>query len=127
MTKPMSHMKPPKHEQIKNEEKKKKLEQRNRLRTPGLNRKKITSAMGGANQFFTRASITLILMYITNLYNFYPLKPHFYIVKLWFAGVYIEDLTLVVISYEIYETSLRRVSYEMTSSVRFCLSYVYFK
>ena len=37
-----------------------------------------------------------------------------------------EDLTRVVISYEIYETSLRRVSqfsYEMTTSVRFCLSY----
>ena len=32
----------------------------------------------------------------------------------------------MVISYEIYETSLRRVSYisyEMTTSVRFCLSY----
>ena len=42
----------------------------------------------------------------------------------------IEDLTLVVISYEIYETSLRRVSeisYEMTTSVRFCLSYDCFK
>ena len=40
--------------------------------------------------------------------------------------VKIEDLTLVVISYEIYETSLRRVSkisYEMTTSVRFSLSY----
>ena len=38
----------------------------------------------------------------------------------------IEDLTGVVISYEIYETSLRRVScisYEMTTSVRFYLSY----
>ena len=38
----------------------------------------------------------------------------------------IEDLTLVVISYEIYETSLWQVSYisyEMTTSVRFCLSY----
>ena len=37
-----------------------------------------------------------------------------------------EDLTRVVISYEIYETSRRRVSqfsYEMTTSVRFCLSY----
>ena len=40
--------------------------------------------------------------------------------------MYIEDLTRVVILYEIYETSLRRVSYisyEMTTSVRFCLSY----
>ena len=39
---------------------------------------------------------------------------------------YIEDLTRVVILYEIYETSLRRVSsisYEMTTSVRYCLSY----
>ena len=39
---------------------------------------------------------------------------------------YLEDLTRVVISYEIYETSLRRVSlisYELTASVRFCLSY----
>ena len=36
---------------------------------------------------------------------------------------YIEDLTRVVISYEINETSLR--SYEMTTSVRFCLSYMY--
>ena len=37
-----------------------------------------------------------------------------------------EDLTQVVISYEIYETSLWRVSqisYEMTTCVRFCLSY----
>ena len=36
----------------------------------------------------------------------------------------------MVISFEIYETSLRRVSYisyEMTSSVRFCLSYDRFK
>ena len=36
----------------------------------------------------------------------------------------------MVISYEIYETSLRRVSqisYEMTTSVRFCLSYDSFK
>ena len=44
--------------------------------------------------------------------------------------MYIEDLTLVVISYEIYETSPRRVSwisYEMTTSVRFCLSYDCFK
>ena len=39
---------------------------------------------------------------------------------------YTEDLTRVVISYEIYETSLRRVSsisYELTTSVRFFLSY----
>ena len=37
---------------------------------------------------------------------------------------YIEDLTQVVFSYEIYETSLQQVSsYEMTTSVRFCLSY----
>ena len=28
----------------------------------------------------------------------------------------------MVISYEIYEPSLRRISYEMTTSVRFCLS-----
>ena len=38
----------------------------------------------------------------------------------------IEDLTRVVISYEIDETSIRRVSsisYEMTTWVRFCLSY----
>ena len=37
-----------------------------------------------------------------------------------------EDLTLAVISYEIYETSFRRessISYEMTTNVRFCLSY----
>ena len=42
----------------------------------------------------------------------------------------IEDLTRVAISYEIYETSLRRVayiSYEMSTSVRFCLSYDRFK
>ena len=41
-------------------------------------------------------------------------------------GSDIEELTLMVISYEIYETSLRRVSqisYKMTMSVRFCLSY----
>ena len=42
-----------------------------------------------------------------------------------------EDLTRVVISYEIYETSFRRVSsisHEMTTRVRFCLiSYHYFK
>ena len=39
----------------------------------------------------------------------------------------IEDLTQVVISYEIYETSLRRVSsisYKMNTSVGFCLSYI---
>ena len=39
---------------------------------------------------------------------------------------HIEDLTRVVILHEICETSLRRVSkisYEMTMSVRFCLSY----
>ena len=38
----------------------------------------------------------------------------------------IEDLTLVVISYEVNETSLWRVSkisYEMTTSIRFCFSY----
>ena len=38
----------------------------------------------------------------------------------------LEDLTRVVISYEFYETSIRRVSYisyEMTTSIRFCLSY----
>ena len=38
----------------------------------------------------------------------------------------IEDFTRVLISYEIYETNLRRVSsisYEMITSVRFCLSY----
>ena len=38
----------------------------------------------------------------------------------------IDDLTLMVISYEIYENSLWRVpliSYEMTTSVRFCISY----
>ena len=29
----------------------------------------------------------------------------------------------MVISYEVYETSLHRVSYEMTMSVRFCLPY----
>ena len=43
---------------------------------------------------------------------------------------HIEDLSRVVISYEIYETSLRRVSYtsyEMTMSERFCLSYDLFK
>ena len=28
----------------------------------------------------------------TCLYNFYPLKPHFYIVKLGFTGVYINFL-----------------------------------
>ena len=39
---------------------------------------------------------------------------------------YIENLTRVIISYNIYETSLQRVlyiSYEMTTSIRFCLSY----
>ena len=42
----------------------------------------------------------------------------------------IEDLTLVVISYEINERSIWRVSYilyEMTTSVRFCLSYARLK
>ena len=42
----------------------------------------------------------------------------------------IKDLTRVVISYETYETSLWRVSqnsYEMTTSVKFCLSYDRFK
>ena len=33
----------------------------------------------------------------------------------------IEDITLVIISYEIYQTSLRR--YKMITSVIFCLSY----
>ena len=40
--------------------------------------------------------------------------------------VEIEELTLVVIKYEIYEMSLRRVSLiscEMITSVIFCLSY----
>ena len=39
---------------------------------------------------------------------------------------FIEELTRVVIPYEIYETNLRRVSsisYEMTTGVRFFLSY----
>ena len=31
----------------------------------------------------------------TRLYNFYPLKPHFYIVKLGFTGVYIIFLILL--------------------------------
>ena len=33
----------------------------------------------------------MLWVYITKtrLYNFYPLKPHFYIVKLGFTGVYI--------------------------------------
>ena len=47
-----------------------------------------------------------------------------------FFFFYIEDLTRVVISYDIYETSLRRVSqisYGMTTSVRFSLSYDCFK
>ena len=38
----------------------------------------------------------------------------------------IEDFTRIVILYEIYEMSFRRVSiisYEMTTSVRLCLSY----
>ena len=30
----------------------------------------------------------------TRLYNFDPLKPHFYIVKLWFTSVYIIFLNL---------------------------------
>ena len=36
-------------------------------------------------------------LYITKtyLYNFYPLKPHFHIVKLWFTGVYIIFLFLL--------------------------------
>ena len=38
------------------------------------------------NMLFVR---TLILITITYLYNFDPLKPHFYIVKLGFTGVYI--------------------------------------
>ena len=29
----------------------------------------------------------------------------------------------MVISYEIYETSLRQISYEMTTSIRFCFSH----
>ena len=44
--------------------------------------------------------------------------------------LHIEDLKRVVISYEMYETSLWRVSYisyEMSMSVRFCLSYDHFK
>ena len=49
------------------------------------------------------------------------------IFALLFTVYFIEGLTRVVISYEIYETSLRRVSYEMTMSVRFCLSYYCFK
>ena len=39
-----------------------------------------------------------------------------------------KDLTFVVISYEVYETGLWRVSlisYEMTTNVRLCLSYDY--
>ena len=44
------------------------------------------------------------------------------------SGLLIEDLTRVVISYEIYEASLWRVSsYEMTTSIRFCFSYDLFK
>ena len=42
------------------------------------------------------------------------------------SSTYIEDLTRVIVSHELYETSLRRVSfisYETTTSVRFCLSY----
>ena len=41
-------------------------------------------------------------------------------------AIYTEDLRRVVISYEIYKTSLRQVSlisYEMTTKVRFCESY----
>ena len=35
--------------------------------------------------------INLIFIFITKtyLYSFDPFKPHFYIVKLWFTGVYI--------------------------------------
>ena len=40
-----------------------------------------------------------------------------------FDIIIIEDLTQMVISYGIYEMSLRWVSYEMTKSVRFYLSY----
>ena len=42
----------------------------------------------------------------------------------YYCCMHIEDLTLVVISYEIYETSLER---EMNTSVRFYLSYDRFK
>ena len=49
------------------------------------------------------------------LYNSYETETSIF--------AYIKDLTRVVISYEIYETSLLRVSwisYEMSTSVRFC-------
>ena len=56
----------------------------------------------------------------------FDLFTQLFISLLLFLFPYIEDLTQVVISYEICETRLRRVSiisYEMPTSVRFCLSY----
>ena len=53
------------------------------------------------------------------MFNAVRCKNAFYKV----GSIDMEDLTPVVISYVIYETSLWRVSYEMTTSVRFCLSY----
>ena len=63
----------------------------------------------------------LKLLYLKNTQQI--LSPQ---TRLRLQGLYTEDLTRVVISHEIYETSLRRVSLisdEMTRSVRFCSSY----
>ena len=42
-----------------------------------------------------RLHIVCFLITKTRLYNFDPLKPHFYIVKLGFTGVYIIFLVLL--------------------------------
>ena len=52
----------------------------------------------GCTNWFESKLDTLVRRYITKtcLYNFDPLKPHFYIVKLGFTGVYIIFLVLLV-------------------------------
>ena len=57
----------------------------------------IEKLLGGLNQFFSRKTSILSPGAATNitktrLYNLDPLKFHFYIVKLWFTGVYISFL-----------------------------------
>ena len=53
------------------------------------NRKLVFGQKFPKYQYLLNAWILLILITKTYLYNFDPLKPHFYIVKLGFTGVYI--------------------------------------
>ena len=51
--------------------------------------KAVMSLVEGKRNGFWLANILGLHITKTYLYNFYPLKPHFYIVKLGFTGVYI--------------------------------------